>query len=316
MNSNRRWSQEHASMATRLRTAWIAGPAALILVILVSGAAFGATVLTAVAPIADEQGPLPVDTIATFEDADGDGIDDDCDEQVAADPIAAAAAAEAVDLDHDGKVSVSEAARSNRVGGENCNHGGYVSQVAHAQADACEAGDSDDGDTGDTGDTGAGGPGPGGDWSTGLPATFDDGDVDQTADAASTTECADDDDDADDEAGDPAACDEVAAPVYDPAQFSGPGGFGRYVSSVAQSDAVGGKNCNHGGAVSEAVKAAKEAAREAPDAAKAERAAERAAEKAQRAAERAAKKAERAAERAAAKAARQGAHEKPSKGDD
>ena len=36
----------------------------------------------------------------------------------------------AADLDHDGAISVSEAAQSDWVGGKNCNHGGYVSSVA------------------------------------------------------------------------------------------------------------------------------------------------------------------------------------------
>ena len=44
----------------------------------------------------------------------------------------------------------------------------------------------------------------------------------------------------------------TGAPVLDPA----PNAHGVAVSTVAQSAAVGGKNCNHGGAVSEAAKAA------------------------------------------------------------
>ncbi len=75
---------------------------------------------------------------------------------------------------------------------------------------------------------------------------------------------------------------EVPAPPFDPAIFNGPGAFGAYVSSVANSDAVGGKNCNHGGAVSAAVKAAKAAARAERDAAKAAARAERDAAKAER----------------------------------
>ena len=51
-----------------------------------------------------------------------------------ADPVAAAAALAAADLDHDGTISVSEAARSGWTGGKNCNHGGYVSGVAHDSA--------------------------------------------------------------------------------------------------------------------------------------------------------------------------------------
>jgi hypothetical protein len=86
-----------------------------------------------------------------------------------------------------------------------------------------------------------------------------------------------------------APCVEVAAPTFDPVALGAPGGFGAYVSSVAQSDAIGGKNCNHGGAVSEAVKAAKAEAKAARDAAKAERRSERDAAKAERSAAKAAK---------------------------
>ena len=42
----------------------------------------------------------------------------------------------AVDQDGDGTISVSEAAHSDRTGGVNCNHGGYVSSVAHGTCDA------------------------------------------------------------------------------------------------------------------------------------------------------------------------------------
>ena len=59
-----------------------------------------------------------------------------------------------------------------------------------------------------------------------------------------------------------------------------PNAHGKAVSKVAQDkDAVGGKNCNHGGAVSEAAKkdqAAKDAAKAARDEAKAAAKAERA----------------------------------------
>jgi hypothetical protein len=51
---------------------------------------------------------------------------------------------------------------------------------------------------------------------------------------------------------------------------------------VAQSDAIGGKNCNHGGAVSEAAKKDHDAAKAARDAAKAAREAAREARKAAR----------------------------------
>ena len=40
----------------------------------------------------------------------------------------------AVDVNADGVISVTEAAHSGWVGGKNCNHGGYVSRVAHGTA--------------------------------------------------------------------------------------------------------------------------------------------------------------------------------------
>lgn len=252
-------------MFTRLRTTWLAGAGAAFLVMALSGAVMGASLLTAAGPTSEEEfDPIAeVDTTRTFEDVDGDGIDDDCDSEVVPDPDAEAAALAAVDLDGDGVVSVSEAAQSARIGGVNCNHGGYVSQVA---------GESDETD-----------------------------DADETEPAESTT------------------CEEVPAPVFDPAVLGAPGGFGSYVALVAQSDAVGGKNCNHGGAVSAAVKAAKDAATILRQAAKDERVAERTAaaeartaqRSEQRAAakvERDAMKAERAAGRAKADKAAQAGH--------
>jgi hypothetical protein len=71
-------------------------------------------------------------TVLTFEDVNGDGIDDDCAASaVTADPTAAAAAFLLVDANADGKISTTEAAHSEWVGGANCNHGGFVSWVAH-----------------------------------------------------------------------------------------------------------------------------------------------------------------------------------------
>lgn len=285
--------EEKYRMFTRLRTTWLAGSGALLMVLGLSGAVLGATVLTAAAGPTPEEETDPivvVDTSLTFEDADGDGVDDDCDEDVVADPVAEASAAAAVDTDGDGEVSVSEAARSDRTGGKNCNHGGYVSQVAH---DQCDGGTTDEVDAED--------PAP-----TGEPAPAivevvlepnEDGDEDEaTEEAEEAGDCeATEEAESESEEAETEACEAVAAPTFDPAVFSGPGAFGAYVSSVARSDATGGKNCNHGGAVSEAVKAAKEAAKAERDAAKAERRAEREAAKAERAAQRDAKKAERRA---------------------
>jgi hypothetical protein len=145
------------------------------------------------------------DTTLTFEDVDGNGIDDDCQElAAAASPVVAAAALAAADLNHDGTISVSEAAQSGWTGGANCNHGGYVSGVATAPDDPTETS------------------------------------TDQTTDSP------------------PADCPVVVAPApaagdAAPADTA-PNAHGKAVSDIAQSDAVGGKNCNHGGAVSEAAK--------------------------------------------------------------
>ena len=72
------------------------------------------------------------DTSATFADVDGDGVDDACQEAALENTEAAAAAFDAADLNDDGEISVTEAAQSGWTGGTNCNHGGYVSQVAQA----------------------------------------------------------------------------------------------------------------------------------------------------------------------------------------
>jgi hypothetical protein len=255
-------------MLSRMRTTWLAGSGALFLALVLAGAALGAPVLTSSEePAPDQAAPLVVDTAPTFEDADGDSIDDDCDADVVADVEAAAAAAAAVDTNADGVISVREAAQSERIGGANCNHGGYVSTVAQEQCDAvAEDGDPAEGES----------------------------------EVEPTGECVEDEDeDADPEGtedeGANAECVPVAAPTFDPERFTGPGAFGAYVASVAASDAVGGKNCNHGGAVSEAVKAAREAARAERDAAKAERRVQRDAAKAERRVQRDAAEAERAA---------------------
>ena len=284
-------------MFTRLRTTWLAGSGALVLVLSISGAALGASLLAAgPTPTAEEETDpiVVVDTSGTFEDVDGDSIDDDCDDAVVADPVAEASAEAAVDLDGDGELSVSEAAQSSRTGGSNCNHGGYVSQVAHDQCD----GSAEEVDPAEE----LTDPAPTDEPPVIIEVGLEPNDEaeDESGDAPEAADC--DAEDAEEAVTDEAeveACEEVAAPTFDPAAFAGPGGFGRYVSTVAASDAVGGKNCNHGGAVSEAVKAAK-------DAAKAERDAARAAERDAKKAERDAKKAERDAARAERKASQRG----------
>ncbi|MGP1674802.1 MAG: hypothetical protein ACTS8Z_06290, partial [Candidatus Limnocylindrales bacterium] len=117
-------------MFTRLRSTWTAGGGALLLVVALSGVVAGASLVSDALPTGEVDAEQAVDTTLTWEDTDGDGVDDDCQEAVVADPEAAAAAETAADLDGDGVVSVSEAAQSVRTGGTNCNHGGYVSIVA------------------------------------------------------------------------------------------------------------------------------------------------------------------------------------------
>jgi hypothetical protein len=231
-----------------------------------------ASLLTAIAaPEPDPVGPAVVDTTQTFEDANGNGIDDDCEDAVVADEAAAAAADSAADLNGDGTVSVSEAAHSDRVGGTNCNHGGYVSQVAH---DTCDAG-TDTGTTTNAVETSAEGTDESGSGET-EDAEAPDADCAPAEDATTTQDTEDA----------PAAPD--TAPTCDTAPTTGdttptdtettdtPKNHGEVVSKVAQSDAVGGKNCNHGGAVSEASHKDNEARKAARDAAKAARDAARA----------------------------------------
>ena len=194
----------------------------MLLVLSLSTVVAAASILAAVAaPVVKPA--APVDTSAPFQDLDGNGVDDRCQTSVVADPAAAAAAQTAVDANGDGQISVTEAAHSGRIGGKNCNHGGYVSSVAR---------DTDE------------------------PTTDE-----PTADEP-TTDCV-----------------EVAPPERDPALDDQKNGHGKWVSTVAQSDAIGGKNCNHGGAVSEAAKKDHAADKAARDAAKAAKKAEREAAK-------------------------------------
>ena len=139
-------------MFRNLRSTWLAGSGAVLLVLSMSG-------LAAAATLVDDTTPA---TIATFEDLNGNGIDDDCETAVVANPDAVTTAMAGVDTNADGLISTTEAAHSSWVGGLNCNHGGYVSTVAQGTADACdeteapeattdqtnESGDSDDRDAG------------------------------------------------------------------------------------------------------------------------------------------------------------------------
>jgi hypothetical protein len=208
----------------------------------------------------------PTGMVAAFVDLNGNDIDDTCETDPIVEDAAAAEEAEtAVDLDGDGTISVSEAAQSDRIGGENCNHGGYVSWVAQGSCPDPTAAPE-------------------------QPALVTGPDPDAVAE---TTSCAEPTEEPTTEAAEvptDTACEEVPPPERDPALDEQKNGHGRWVSTVAGSDAIGGKNCNHGGAVSEAAKKDQEAAKAARDAAKAEREAARA---------------ERKAAREAAKAARQ-----------
>jgi hypothetical protein len=243
-------------MFTRLRSTWLAGGGAVLLALSLTGVVAAAALVTAIAtPQADEAPPAEADTTLTFEDLDGDGIDDDCDDEVAVDEAAAAAAEEAADLDGDGVISTSEAAQSGRIGGTNCNHGGYVSTVAHgddcdAPADATETGTETGTETDADADA----------------ALLVDPACEAPAEEAPTV----------DPAEEPVVCEAapvVEEPVVEEPVDTAPNAHGKAVAKVAQDkDAIGGKNCNHGGAVSEAAKkdhAAKDAAKAA---AKAERA--------------------------------------------
>jgi hypothetical protein len=222
-------------MLKHLRSTWLAGAGAALLVLSMTG-------LAAAATLVDDTTPA---TLSTFEDLNGNGIDDDCETAVTEDAAAVTAAMAAVDVDADGAISVSEAAHSAWVGGTNCNHGGYVSTVARAASDEC---DEDAG------------------------AEPEDESVEEPNHAAIETApdaaagCTEDETEVTETEDDAAKVCTVAPPV-EGAPVAAPMSH----VEVAQSDAAGGKNCNHGGAVSESAKAAK-AER---DAAKAEKRAAR-----------------------------------------
>lgn len=200
----------------------------------------------------------PTGMVAAFVDLNGNDIDDTCEtEPIVEDAAAAETAERAVDLDGDGTISVSEAAHSDRVGGKNCNHGGYVSSVAQGScADPTTTPEQ--------------------------PALVTGPDPDAVTDVTTPCEAVEEPTDEAAETPTDATCEEVAPPDRDPALDDQKNGHGKWVSTVAQSDAVGGRNCNHGGAVSEAAKMDHAAAKAARDAAKAEREATRTEKKAAR----------------------------------
>jgi hypothetical protein len=213
---------------TRIRSTSLASAGAVVLVLLFAGLAFGRVVLHDSGTTVTADAPAAPDTTGIYNDINGNGIDDDCEATPAeANPDAVAAELKAVDTNADGVISVTEAAHSDRIGGTNCNHGGYVSWVAQGSPDG----------TTETGE--------------------------QATDEAPPTECV-----------------EVPLPERDPALDDQKNGHGKWVSIVAGSTATGGKNCNHGGAVSEAAKKDHAALKAERDAAKAARDAARAAAKA------------------------------------
>jgi hypothetical protein len=248
-------------MLSRLRSTLMASGAALVLVVSASGLVAAASLVGDSAPTDGTQTtPTVTDTSATFEDLNGDGIDDDCQDAAVADPTAAEAAVKAADTNGDGTISVSEAAHTDWVGGQNCNHGGYVSGVAGAWGDDCAAGTPDGSDEGADGGTPTG---------TLVMADRDEGsDGDEDADEATESETGDQADCSGDtqpttttqDQTPPAECQATTpeTPTTTPdgqtPEDTAPNAHGLAVSTVAQSDAVGGKNCNHGGAVSEAAK--------------------------------------------------------------
>jgi hypothetical protein len=244
----------HALRASRMTPIWV-----LLGTLLIVGFAAGAV---------GQSHASPTGLVAAYVDVNGNGIDDTCETgDIVVDPDAAAAEDAAVDLDANGTISVSEAAQSDRIGGVNCNHGGYVSWVAQGScADptptptpvepALVTGDAPEVVTDET---------------TGDTASCDEIAEQPTETPTDSTEQAAD-----------TPCVEVPPPDHDPALDEQKNGHGKWVSLVAQSDAIGGKNCNHGGAVSEAAKKDHDAAKAARDAAKAERDAERQARKAAR----------------------------------
>jgi hypothetical protein len=245
----------HALRASRLTPIWVL-LATLLIVGFAAGHIAGPT-----------QGPSGM--VAAYVDLNGNDVDDTCEtDEVVADPDAVADSDAAADLDGDGEISVSEAAQSDRIGGVNCNHGGYVSWVAHGSCpDPTPTPEAPALVTGPAPEDAA-------EEATTESSTCDEA-VEEPTEETPTDEAATEDTT-------DTACVEVPPPDRDPALDEQKNGHGKWVSIVAQSDATGGKNCNHGGAVSEAAKKDHEAAAAARAAAKAERDAARAEKKAAR----------------------------------
>ena len=255
-------------MVKRLRPTWLAGSGAMLLVLSISGLVAAATITAAgLAPVT-----APVTAAQPFVDINGDGIDDTCQTNVVANTDAAAAAEAAVDLNHDGVISVSEAAASGRIGGKNCNHGGYVSVVAHTFGQACDGTETAAGtESSDASET---------DNSETVTTVTTDTTTTDTATETTTTDtttCSTDSTLAAVTTTSTTTCTTTTSSTTDTSTTdttttdTAPNAHGKLVSEVAQSDAIGGKNCNHGGAVSEAAHqnhAARDAAKAARNAAR------------------------------------------------
>jgi hypothetical protein len=251
-------------MLARIRSFSLAGGGALALTVTLSGVVAAATVIAVIAA-PTPAAPAP-DAAPSFVDLDGNGVDDRCQTAVVADPVAAASAEIAADLNADGTISVTEAAHSGRVGGTNCNHGGYVSIVAHGTG-TCAAPETADSSTA---------PDPEAETSDASTEPIDANDVADSSCAETAASAEPDETDKATKDETPAVCvapvvTAPAAPVVSVIVDPAPNAHGKAVSLVAQSDAVGGKNCNHGGAVSAAAKKDHEAAKNARDLAKAAR---------------------------------------------
>jgi hypothetical protein len=249
-------------MLHRFRITWLAVGGALLLVVSMSGLVGAANLVTD----GSTQTPL------AFVDINGNGVADTCETGATANTVAATAALAAADLNGDGTISVSEAAQSGWIGGVNCNHGGYVSSVANTSTDTCDQADG-------SGDTTGQSAGDSQDSTDSTENANEDSTensnedaADQTTDNSTTTvstvtttavtitttapTCSQTS--ADTTAPTTTVCPVVApvapvggAPVVD----TSPNAHGLAVSAVANSTAVGGKNCNHGGAVSAAAHA-------------------------------------------------------------
>jgi hypothetical protein len=244
-------------MMTRLRSTLLAWGGAVLLVLSATGLVAAASLVGDTSqPSGDAAEPLPIttDTTLTWEDLDGDGVDDDCDDAVVADAAAAGAAFLEVDADHDGTISVTESAHSGWIGGKNCNHGGFVSSVARASGEDCDAAETPETPT-DEGATGTDGADEGATEAAETDET-DEADEAVEADCSESTDASTVETETT-----PATCEAsteepAPAPVVDeaPAELT-PNAHGKAVRDVAHDkDAVGGKNCSHGGAVSEAAK--------------------------------------------------------------